>query len=130
MIFKYLAGTGLRLGRRSRTRGSRKNCGNQLKQSDNQRRAERNVVQRLYFGALSLILPFHKFLMDYIKKHDFQVFGWYRIVLGIVLLLFICIISISTKSTKRLFFEAFLLSKQNGKICFQNNTTTAKMAPD
>lgn len=24
-----------------------------------------------------------KFLMDYIKKHDFQVFGWYRIVLGI-----------------------------------------------
>ena len=23
-----------------------------------------------------------KFLMDYIKKHDFQVFGWYRIVLG------------------------------------------------
>ncbi len=30
-----------------------------------------------------------KFLMDYIKKHDFQVFGWYRIVLGIVLLLFI-----------------------------------------
>lgn len=30
-----------------------------------------------------------KFLMDYIKKHDFQVFGWYRIALGIVLLLFI-----------------------------------------
>lgn len=23
-----------------------------------------------------------RFLMDYIKKHDFQVFGWYRIVLG------------------------------------------------
>ncbi len=25
-----------------------------------------------------------KFLMDYIKKHDFQVFGWYRIVLGVI----------------------------------------------
>lgn len=23
-----------------------------------------------------------KFLMSYIKKHDFKVFGWYRIVLG------------------------------------------------
>ena len=27
-----------------------------------------------------------KFLLDYIKKHDFKVFGWYRIVLGIILL--------------------------------------------
>ena len=25
-----------------------------------------------------------KFLMSYIKKHDFKVFGWYRIVLGII----------------------------------------------
>lgn len=32
-----------------------------------------------------------KFLMDYIKKHDFQVFGWYRIILGtIVILLGMC----------------------------------------
>lgn len=29
-----------------------------------------------------------KFLMSYIKKHDFKVFGWYRIVLGIVVLLY------------------------------------------
>ena len=29
-----------------------------------------------------------KFLMDYIKKHDFKVFGWYRIVLGILVLLY------------------------------------------
>lgn len=29
-----------------------------------------------------------KFLMGYIKKHDFKVFGWYRIVLGIVVLLY------------------------------------------
>lgn len=29
-----------------------------------------------------------KFLMGYIKKHDFKIFGWYRIVLGIVVLAF------------------------------------------
>lgn len=29
-----------------------------------------------------------KFLMGYIKKHDFKVFGWYRIILGIVVLVF------------------------------------------
>lgn len=27
-----------------------------------------------------------RFLMNYIKKHDFKVFGWYRIVLGIIVL--------------------------------------------
>lgn len=27
-----------------------------------------------------------KFLMDYIKKHDFQAFGWYRIVLGAIVI--------------------------------------------
>lgn len=32
-----------------------------------------------------------KFLMGYIKKHDFKVFGWYRIVLGIVVLLYFMI---------------------------------------
>lgn len=29
-----------------------------------------------------------RFLMGYIKKHDFKVFGWYRIVLGIVVLVY------------------------------------------
>ena len=29
-----------------------------------------------------------RFLMDYIKKHDFKVFGWYRIVLGAVVLVY------------------------------------------
>lgn len=29
-----------------------------------------------------------RFLMNYIKKHDFKVFGWYRIALGIVVLLY------------------------------------------
>ena len=33
-----------------------------------------------------------KFLMGYIKKHDFKVFGWYRIVLGIVVLVFFGVI--------------------------------------
>ena len=27
-----------------------------------------------------------RFLMDYIKKHDFKIFGWYRIVLGMIVL--------------------------------------------
>lgn len=29
-----------------------------------------------------------KFLMSYIKKHDFKVFGWYRIILGAILLIY------------------------------------------
>ena len=29
-----------------------------------------------------------KFLMSYIRKHDFKVFGYYRIVLGIIVLLY------------------------------------------
>ena len=28
-----------------------------------------------------------RFLMNYIKKHDFKVFGWYRIILGVIVLL-------------------------------------------
>ena len=32
-----------------------------------------------------------KFLMGYIKKHDFRVFGWYRIVLGVVVMLYFTI---------------------------------------
>ena len=32
-----------------------------------------------------------KFLMRYIKKNDFKVFGWYRIVLGILVLLYFLI---------------------------------------
>lgn len=36
--------------------------------------------------AVSIIVI--KFLMNYIKKHDFKIFGWYRIVLGIVVLIY------------------------------------------
>lgn len=33
-----------------------------------------------------------KFLMDYIKKHDFKIFGWYRIVLGILVILYFSLV--------------------------------------
>ena len=33
-----------------------------------------------------------KLLMGYIKKHDFKVFGWYRIILGVVVLLYFGIV--------------------------------------
>ena len=32
-----------------------------------------------------------QFLMGYIKKHDFKVFGWYRIILAIIVLGYYCI---------------------------------------
>ncbi|MEL4106678.1 undecaprenyl-diphosphate phosphatase [Oscillospiraceae bacterium WX1] len=34
-----------------------------------------------------------KFLMNYVKKHDFKVFGWYRIVLGIAVLVYFLILT-------------------------------------
>lgn len=33
-----------------------------------------------------------KFLMGYIRKHDFKVFGWYRIVLGIIVLAYFLLV--------------------------------------
>ncbi|MBQ4059550.1 MAG: undecaprenyl-diphosphate phosphatase [Lachnospiraceae bacterium] len=42
------------------------------------------------FGVSILAI---KFLMGYIKKHDFKVFGWYRIVLGIIVLLYFLFIN-------------------------------------
>lgn len=41
--------------------------------------------------AFAVSLFVIKFLMGYIKKHDFKVFGWYRIVLGIVVLAYFAI---------------------------------------
>ncbi|HJC21972.1 MAG TPA: undecaprenyl-diphosphate phosphatase [Candidatus Butyricicoccus avicola] len=35
-----------------------------------------------------------RFLMSYIKKHDFKVFGWYRIVLGVIVLIYFAVSSI------------------------------------
>lgn len=40
--------------------------------------------------AVSVIVI--KFLLSYIKKHDFKVFGWYRIVLGIIVLAYFIVI--------------------------------------
>ena len=36
-----------------------------------------------FFVSLAVI----RFLMEYVKKHDFKVFGWYRIVLGVIVLI-------------------------------------------
>lgn len=47
------------------------------------------VVGMIVAFVVSLLVI--KFLMGYIKKHDFQVFGWYRIVLGIVVILYFAI---------------------------------------
>ena len=33
-----------------------------------------------------------KFLLGYIRKHDFKFFGWYRIVLGVIVLLYFAFI--------------------------------------
>lgn len=33
-----------------------------------------------------------KFLLGYIKKHDFKVFGWYRIILGIIMIAYFAIL--------------------------------------
>lgn len=38
--------------------------------------------------AFGVSLVAIRFLMNYIKKHDFKVFGWYRIVLGVLVLLY------------------------------------------
>ncbi len=41
--------------------------------------------------VVSLIVV--KFLMNYIRKHDFKAFGWYRIILGIVILIYFYLIA-------------------------------------
>ncbi|MBQ7816118.1 MAG: undecaprenyl-diphosphate phosphatase, partial [Oscillospiraceae bacterium] len=40
--------------------------------------------------AVSLVVI--RFLMGYIKKKDFKVFGWYRIVLGVIVILYFTLI--------------------------------------
>ena len=42
------------------------------------------IVGMVVSFVISIIVI--KFLMDYIKKHDFKVFGYYRIILGIIVL--------------------------------------------
>ncbi len=45
------------------------------------------------FVSFAVSMVVLRFLMGYIKKHDFKVFGWYRIVLGIVVLLYFGIVA-------------------------------------
>ena len=42
------------------------------------------LVGMLVAFVVSLLVI--KLLLGYIKKHDFKVFGWYRIILGVVVL--------------------------------------------
>ncbi|MBQ7028466.1 MAG: undecaprenyl-diphosphate phosphatase [Ruminococcus sp.] len=43
--------------------------------------------------ALAVSIIVIKFLMDYIKKHDFKVFGWYRIILGAFVIIYFAFIA-------------------------------------
>ena len=42
--------------------------------------------------AFLVSLAVIRFLMSYIRKHDFKAFGWYRIVLGLVLLIYFLVL--------------------------------------
>ena len=48
----------------------------------------------IFYLSLAMILTFIisifviKALMEYLKKHNFEVFGWYRIALGVIVLAF------------------------------------------
>lgn len=49
------------------------------------------IIGMIVAFVVSLLII--QFLMNYIKKHDFKVFGWYRIVLGIIVLLYFIFIA-------------------------------------
>ena len=34
-----------------------------------------------------------RFLMSFIRKHDFKPFGWYRIVLGVVVIVYFALLA-------------------------------------
>ena len=49
-----------------------------------------------------------KFLVSYVKKHDFKAFGWYRIILGIVVMLFFAakvVFKFRKRTLRRSFFS-------------------------
>lgn len=50
------------------------------------------ITGSLVAFAVSIVII--KFLMKYIKRHDFKVFGWYRIALGLLLVLYFVLTSI------------------------------------
>ena len=42
-------------------------------------------------AAFAVSLACIKFLMGYVKKHDFKIFGYYRVILGIIVLIYFAI---------------------------------------
>lgn len=55
-----------------------------------------NEIAILLTGCIAAFLVSFfviKFFMDYIKKHDFKVFGWYRIAVGIIVLVYFSFIA-------------------------------------
>lgn len=38
-----------------------------------------------------IVLHFHKLLMSYIRKNDFKLFGIYRILLGVIVVIFFAV---------------------------------------
>ena len=46
-----------------------------------------NLILGMFVAFVISILAI-KFLLSYIKKHDFKVFGIYRIILGILVILY------------------------------------------
>ena len=53
--------------------------------------AEAMILITGMITAFAVSLLVIKFLMGYIKKHDFKIFGWYRIVLGVIVLVYFAI---------------------------------------
>ena len=43
------------------------------------------------FTAFAVSIAAIKFLLSYIKKNDFKAFGWYRIILGTIVVLYFII---------------------------------------
>lgn len=50
--------------------------------------AEISVLAAGMITAFVVSVIVIKFLMEYIKKHDFKVFGWYRIILGALVIIY------------------------------------------
>ena len=48
------------------------------------------VIGMLTAFAVSILVI--RFLMDYIRAHDFKVFGWYRIILGLIVIIYFTVI--------------------------------------
>ena len=56
---------------------------------------KKKVLSLLVAMAVSFIVSILviKFLMSYIKKHNFKAFGYYRIVLGIIVLAYFALLN-------------------------------------